>query len=246
MYSSYKGIPHPKKNNTPEVSIFLSAAGAISSSLSPAWIASVRVHITPRDASMPRYGGRPVTDLNTGTASRPSNPVEKTNRPRGARPTASVNFSGTGSSSGTCCCSMNIGTIVETMEGRKRLVMVGRAVIWPLIHNMVVVTSPIGVHAPPAFAAITINAPNSLRSSMLGRIFLITDTITIVVVKLSSIADMKKVSKPIALINPRLFLALILSVTTLNPWCASTISTIVIAPVYEWGKGNIYKKYSTE
>lgn len=37
-------------------------------------------------------------------------------------------------------------------------------VIWPCIHSIVVVTSPIGVHAPPAFAAITTTAPRILST----------------------------------------------------------------------------------
>ena len=44
----------------------------------------------------------------------------------------------------------------------KNTLSVGIVDIWPWIHNMVVVTSPIGVHAPPAFAAMTITAPSSL------------------------------------------------------------------------------------
>ena len=43
-------------------------------------------------------------------------------------------------------------TTVEAKEGRKRLRIVGMAEICPLIHNMVVVTSPMTVHAPPALA----------------------------------------------------------------------------------------------
>ena len=51
------------------------------------------------------------------------------------------------------------GTSSDTKDGIKSVVMVGSAVICPLIHSMVVVTSPMGVHAPPAFAAITTTAP---------------------------------------------------------------------------------------
>jgi hypothetical protein len=47
------------------------------------------------------------------------------------------------------------------MENEKTF-MVGNVDICPCIHSMVVVTSPIGVHAPPAFAAITTTAPRSL------------------------------------------------------------------------------------
>lgn len=40
--------------------------------------------------------------------------------------------------------------------------IVWNAEIRPFIHNIVVVTSPIGVHDPPAFAAITTAAPKIL------------------------------------------------------------------------------------
>lgn len=38
---------------------------------SPACMASVSDHIVPNAASMPRYGGRPVSALNSGTLSNP-------------------------------------------------------------------------------------------------------------------------------------------------------------------------------
>ena len=41
--------------------------------------------------------------------------------------------------------------------------MIPSAVTWPPIHSMVVVTSPIGDHTPPAFAAITIMDAKSRR-----------------------------------------------------------------------------------
>lgn len=37
----------------------------------PAWMVSVRTHMTPKALSMPRYGGSPVRALNTGTESSP-------------------------------------------------------------------------------------------------------------------------------------------------------------------------------
>lgn len=41
------------------------------------------------------------------------------------------------------------GMATETTLGKKRSRMVGTVDTWPWIHNMVVVTSPIGVQAPP-------------------------------------------------------------------------------------------------
>jgi hypothetical protein len=43
----------------------------------------------------------------------------------------------------------------QTKEGSMVLTMILVVVIWFPIHNIVVVTSPIGLQAPPAFAEIT-------------------------------------------------------------------------------------------
>ena len=69
---------------------------------------------------------------------------------------------------------------------------------WPPIHSIVVVTSPMGVHAPPALAAITTTAPSSLRSSpeSPGRIFRRSEIMTMVEVRLSRMAERKKVTPP--------------------------------------------------
>ena len=72
--------------------------------------------------------------------------------------------------------------------------MIPSAVTCPPIHNIVVVTSPIGDHAPPAFAAITIIEANSNRSSLRSSSFRISETITMVVVRLSRMALRKKVT----------------------------------------------------
>ena len=48
------------------------------------------------------------------------------------------------------------GMIMDTIAGRNTSFMICIPLICPPIHNMVVVTSPIGDHAPPALAAITI------------------------------------------------------------------------------------------
>ena len=55
------------------------------------------------------------------------------------------------------------------------------------------VTSPKGDQAPPAFAAMTVIPVNSKRCSRPAINFLKRETITIVVVRLSSMADKKKV-----------------------------------------------------
>ena len=62
------------------------------------------------------------------------------------------------------------------------------------IQSMVVVTSPIGEKAPPAFAAIMINPANQILSSLFLMIFCKIEINTIVAVKLSIIADKIKAS----------------------------------------------------
>ncbi|KAL2321993.1 hypothetical protein Fmac_026372 [Flemingia macrophylla] len=44
--------------------------------------------------------------------------------------------------------------------------VVCKADIWPCIHNIVVVTAPIRLHAPPAFAAITTTAPKDFNAKL--------------------------------------------------------------------------------
>ncbi len=61
------------------------------------------------------------------------------------------------------------------------------------IQSMVVVTSPRGDHAPPAFAAITVMPTKNNRVSFKAIFFLNSETITMVVVRLSSRADRKNV-----------------------------------------------------
>src|ERR1700722_3085309 len=82
--------------------------------------------------------------------------------------------------------------IMETSEGKKSAFMTPRLVNWPLIHNIVVVTSPIGVQAPPAFAAITTMQQSKNRSALFGTSLRKSETIRIVVVKLSRMAERKK------------------------------------------------------
>ena len=51
--------------------------------------------------------------------------------------------------------SIKVDTTMETKLGRKRLVTMGMVERFSLIQSMVVVTSPIGVHTPPALAETT-------------------------------------------------------------------------------------------
>ena len=87
---------------------------------------------------------------------------------------------------------MSSGTRMETMLANRVATMMLALVTSPAIHNMMVVTSPIGDHAPPALAArITMLA--KMRRSLRSIILRSNAIITIEVVRLSSTADMKKV-----------------------------------------------------
>ena len=87
------------------------------------------------------------------------------------------------------------GISKQTRLGNINLATMLNAVICPPIHNIVVVTSPIGDQAPPAFAAIiTIPVKYSLSLSSFIN-FLNKETITMVVVRLSKMADRKECQK---------------------------------------------------
>src|ERR1700722_17947766 len=88
-------------------------------------------------------------------------------------------------------------TIKQTNAGINSSFIILRADTSPPIHNIVVVTSPIGVHAPPALAAITTPPPISNLSSGSFVNLVKSVIITTVVVKLSRIADKKKDTNPI-------------------------------------------------
>ena len=74
------------------------------------------------------------------------------------------------------------------------------------IHNIVVVTSPIGEKAPPAFAAMIVKPANQILSSLFLTIFCKIEINTIVAVRLSIIAD--KIKANIENIQSNFFLLL--------------------------------------
>mmetsp|Transcript_9158 Transcript_9158/g.20825 ORF Transcript_9158/g.20825 Transcript_9158/m.20825 type:complete len:283 (+) Transcript_9158:1582-2430(+) len=227
-------------------------------------MASVRSHRDPRPASMPRYGGRPVSDLKTGTNRRHPTPKKKMIFPLGASSTSSFGLSSSnigpsGLSGSTrhptlrshtpCASSANspmihMGTARLTTDGRKMSRIVANVERFPLIHSMVVVTSPMGVHAPPALAAMTTAAPKYLRLSGSGMSLRSSDTMTMVDVRLSRMALMKKVMVPMKYSSSLLVLALMDFVMRLNPWCASTISTMVIAPMRKKSTSDVSPSFS--
>ena len=100
------------------------------------------------------------------------------------------------------------GTTTQTTEGMKRYEISFNVVTLLAIHNMVVVTSPIGDQAPPAFADIIISPANQSRVSRSPITFCKIVIKTIVAVRLSMIADNMNAS--IAKIQSRAFLDLVL------------------------------------
>ena len=119
---------------------------------------------------------------------------------------------------------------MDTSAGMKVSIIILPAVTCPPIQSMIVVTSPIGDHAPPALApSMTIPQKNQ-RVFWSAINFLNKAHITMEVVRLSNTDDMKNVRIPIIHNNLRLFVVVILFVMMEKPSCLSTISTIVIAP----------------
>ena len=181
---------------------------------------------------MPMYGGRWVTVLKIGTEIKAPNPR------------ISIRFPDLMLEADASLESLNSpkvpfmvkvrkinGTKVQTMLGINRLFMMAAAEICPPIQSMVVVTSPIGDQAPPALAAITIIPAKNRRISLSGINFRTKETITMVVVKLSNTEDKKKATIHTTQSRAIGFFVLMRSVMNLNPWCASTNSTMVIAPI---------------
>ena len=125
----------------------------------------------------------------------------------------------------------NNGAMRLANEAKNNPLIIASDVICPPIHNMVVVTSPIGDQAPPALAEITTIAANRSRSSCFCNSFLVSEIITIVAVKLSRTALKKKDRNPTIHNKCESFLVLIRDVITSKPLCASMTSTMVIAPI---------------
>mmetsp|Transcript_48054 Transcript_48054/g.82006 ORF Transcript_48054/g.82006 Transcript_48054/m.82006 type:complete len:274 (-) Transcript_48054:409-1230(-) len=219
----------PKKKRMPEVSNLPRADGTFRVSRdSPAWMTSVSTHMTPNPPSIPRYGGRPVSSLNTGTNSKQRMPVANTMLPRGASSSSAAKDAvialaaqiSTSHSSSSCTWgrSSAVETTMLARLGRNKLVTMGSVLKFSLIQSMVVVTSPIGVHTPPALAATTTSAPNSFLSSLSGTSFRSRDTMTMVTVRLFKMAERKKVKTEMLMKSCFLLSVSRSFVTTRNPW----------------------------
>ena len=134
------------------------------------------------------------------------------------------------------------GTIKQTIEGITTVLTSPIAVTLSAIQSIVVVTSPIGDHAPPAFAATTTMAAYQSRSSLLLISLRNKVTKTIVAVRLSIIAERIKARIPI--IHNNLFLLFVRTApfNISKPRCKSMISTIVIAPIKKISISEVFPK----
>ena len=101
------------------------------------------------------------------------------------------------------------GTTRQTRLGSSSERIIPPLVMFPPIQSMVVVTSPIGDQAPPAFAAITIIPIKKRRSSLSSMSFARRVIMTMVVVKLSRTAERKNAVNPVIQSNLILLFAVI-------------------------------------
>ena len=95
--------------------------------------------------------------------------------------------------------------------------MMAPVLIWPPIHNIVVVTSPIGVQAPPALAAMMTIPAKNLRCSASLINFLSNETMTMEVVRLSKTEERKKVMMETIQRSLTVFLVVMRSVIMRKP-----------------------------
>ena len=106
---------------------------------------------------------------------------------------------------------------MDNKDGMKISLMTPPAVIIPAFHSIMVVTSPIGENAPPEFAAMITNEAYIIRSFLSWTSLRRIITITILVVRLSKIADKKKVINAIFHSRLRFVLECITFFTQLKP-----------------------------
>lgn len=104
----------------------------------------------------------------------------------------------------SCFSAIYAGIMRDTKQGMMRNPMILGVVTLPRIHSIIVVISPIGDHAPPLFAAIMITPAKNHRSLAFDMMRRNIITIIMVVVILSSTADIKNVI--MASIHKSLFL----------------------------------------
>ena len=126
---------------------------------------------------------------------------------------------------------MKAGITMEMSDGMNISVITPSAVMTPLFHSMMVVTSPMGEKAPPELAAMMTSEAYMMRSLWSLTSLRSIMIMTIDVVRLSSMAERKKVMNAMRHSNTFLLLVWRVSLTKLNPPFWSTSSTIVMAPM---------------
>lgn len=168
-----------------------------------------------------------------GTNTRPPTPKQRISIRLGLCACAefSDGFSGATSSPFRYIWTQSAETTTDAIDGNISWESTPPVVIIPLIQSMMVVTSPIGEKAPPALAAIIIMPPKIIRSLASATSLRSTIIITMLVVRLSRMAERIKVMMVILQSSARLFLVARASCTKKKPPLASTISTIVMAPI---------------
>mmetsp|Transcript_93688 Transcript_93688/g.262091 ORF Transcript_93688/g.262091 Transcript_93688/m.262091 type:complete len:250 (-) Transcript_93688:526-1275(-) len=212
------------------------------------WNATVSVtnQRIPSANNIPRYGGKPVVIFSMGTMRMHATPKSSTaTLPRVTSDGALSQWPTDTTSSSASAASRLLatarashqspakGSMVTTNDGRNSHAMVCATVIFSANHSIVVVTSPMGLQAPPALAAMTKKPPMLWRSSLSWRTECRNNfKQTMVAVRLSMTALKKKHRMPrIGISNslrPPAILAMHM-VTTAKPSKWSIDSTTPIA-----------------
>ena len=157
----------PRKNSMVDMSIFLMMLDTLTSfsifNSLLLWriIISVVIHSIASTPMTPTKGGSPVTERNTGTSIRPKTPIQKID---------TLALRGNPGFLSACRCDVctagmrvyffsigviiSVGITTDINDGRNRPFIMPVVDTHPFIQSMMVVTSPIGENAPPAFAAM--------------------------------------------------------------------------------------------
>ena len=155
---------------------------------------------TPRLSIIPMNGGRCVQALKIGTTINPASPNTRNSvRCHGwivLSSLSSVLSEMAGKSPFIQRDAIKSGMSKQTTLGRNNSRITSTELILFFTQSMVVVTSPITLHAPPAFAAMTAIPTNINRVSRSATNLRNSDTATIAVVRLSNTEDKKKVTQP--------------------------------------------------
>mmetsp|Transcript_15262 Transcript_15262/g.45248 ORF Transcript_15262/g.45248 Transcript_15262/m.45248 type:complete len:365 (-) Transcript_15262:377-1471(-) len=223
----------PRKNRASGTSTRASAPFSEYRSSFGSWSSEVITPRRPRTSIMPDHAGHCVYAVNTGTVTMPVRPPQKTRAwPFGGGSFSSLAEAGRSkvASPSICTNSQPNVPIRQRTLGMTKLHSSGTVVTWPPMYSIVVVMSPIGVHAPPALEATTTMPPSRWRNAWSCTNFCSNEIMTITTVRLFSTEDRRNVRMPTTSRRSRFLVALIDFVMMSNPLCASMISTMVRAP----------------